>query len=377
VTAHAVRRFPRTTLAPRWRFDWRTRWEDVWAPDFRRAWDELLAETPGATVYHHPDLVRAWAETHGRAIGAEPFVTIARSADGARVLCAFVVLPERGRYATRRLLAPAGMGFFGYHDPLVAGRGGPSAVDWGAFWEAVRRSVGNHCDQARIPSLHEACAAGPLAHADSDPSPVLSLQGLASLADALSRCSANHRGDIGRRIRRLREKGELSFEVAGVRSAGAALADFHARFVPAYAASWRARPEGCMLDRPGVGEFVGRVVADGVAAGWARYDALSLDGQPIAWHIGLAFRQRLYWWIPAHDRTWERYSPGKVLLALLIERAIGDGARDLHLLAGAQRYKLEWKADVVALSTIRWHAPTAKGTALAWYDASRRMTRSR
>jgi len=110
----------------------------------------------------------------------------------------------------------------------------------------------------------------------------------------------------------------------------------------------------------------------GAAAMQAMNGAL-LDGRSIAWHIGLTFRRRMYWWIPAHDQAWQSHSPGKVLLALLIERAIASGVEELHLLTGAHRYKVDWKADVVTLSTLRWHAPSAKGTALAWYDAGRQF----
>jgi CelD/BcsL family acetyltransferase involved in cellulose biosynthesis len=346
----------------------------VWAPDFRAEWDRLLADSPCANVYHHPDLVRAWADTHGRAIHAQPLFAIAKGPDRAQVLCAFVVVAQRGRYASRRALGPVGMNFFGYHDPLVAGTSDALRVEWPAFWEAVRSSVGDRCDHALIPSVHAAFAAGPLARPDSDPSPVLSLTGLATLDDVLARCSANHRGDVGRRLRRLRETGDVTFSIAAEGSSvGAALEDFHEQFLPAYTGYWRSRPEGCMLDQPGVGAFVERVVSEGVPAGWAQYDRLSLDGRSIAWHIGLTFRRRMYWWIPAHDSAWQSHSPGKVLLALLIERAIASGVEELHLLTGAHRYKVDWKADVVTLSTLRWHAPSAKGTALAWYDAGRQF----
>src|SRR5262245_61781950 len=101
-----------------------------------------------------------------------------------------------------------------------------------------------------------------------------------------------------------------------------------------------------MLDQPGVAGFVERIIEDGVQAGWARYHRLSVDGRSIAWHVGLAFRDRWYWWIPAHDQSRAAFSPGKVLLALLIEQAIQSGVSELHLLTGAQRYKLDWKPNV-------------------------------
>ena len=76
---------------------------------------------------------------------------------------------------------------------------------------------------------------------------------------------------------------------------------------------------------------------------------------------------------PAHDVEWQAFSPGKVLLARLIEQAIEHRVDAVHFLTGAQRYKLDWKPEVRNLSAVRWHAPSAKGAALAWYDSGRRL----
>jgi CelD/BcsL family acetyltransferase involved in cellulose biosynthesis len=204
----------------------------------------------------------------------------------------------------------------------------------------------------------------------------LNLFGATDLDHVLARCSANHRGDVRRRLRRIRAEGEASVVVYECSSSDAAVRDFRERFVPAYSAYWRARPEGCMLDRPGVSDFVERVLVDGLAGRWAHYAALELNGQSIAWHLGLTFRRDLYWWIPAHDEAWQTFSPGKVLLALLVEHGIRSGTSNLHFLTGLQRYKLDWKPALIPLRVMQWHAPSVKGTALAWYDAGVRLMTS-
>jgi hypothetical protein len=48
------------------------------------------------------------------------------------------------------------------------------------------------------------------------------------------------------------------------------------------------------------------------------YTALWVAGKPIAWHLGLIDGGALYWWIPTDDPVWKNFSPGKVLLAMLI-----------------------------------------------------------
>ena len=356
-----------------WRFEWRRTWDAVWAPEFVAEWERLLSSSTHANVYHVPALVRAWAETHGKALGAEPLFGFAAGPGGVRVLATFVLITHGGRYVTRRVLTAAGDSFFGYHDPLVSGAN-PAEVDWSLFWHAVREEVAGRCDHALLRFVHPAFASGPLVEPSGDPSLVLVLSGLSSLDEALLRCSVNHRGDVRRRLRRIREAGDVKLSVTpGAGSIDQALHDFHERFVPAYSAHWRSRPEGCMLDRPSVADFVGRVMGEGLRSGWARYDALTIDGRSIGWHIGLTFRGQTYWWIPAHDVEWQAFSPGKVLLARLIEQAIEHRVDAVHFLTGAQRYKLDWKPEVRNLSAVRWHAPSAKGAALAWYDSGRRL----
>jgi len=355
-----------------WRFEWRDSWDDVWSEPFLAQWRQLLSEDRWATVYQDPRVVRAWAETHGAAVGATPMFGWATDGAGRQVLVTWCIVTQRGRVASRRSLIHAGDPFFGYHNPLVGSDA--SAIDWGGFWSAARKTAGAAADQAIFRLVHPRYAAGRLATAGSERSPVLSLAGFHSLDDALAPCSAKHRGDVGRQSRHLSARGALAFQSVRGEGAGQATRDFRDRFVPAYAQHWRHRREGCMLDRPGVLAFLDRVVSEGVAGGWAHYATLSVDGEPIAWHIGLNFRDAIYWWVPAHEARWQEFSPGKILLARAIAHAIGDSVSDLHFLTGAQQYKLQWRPDVVELSAVQWHASSPRGAAFAWYDAGHRLT---
>ena len=46
-----------------WQFEWRRDWADVWREPFERTWCDAFASNDYAHVYHHPALVRAWADT--------------------------------------------------------------------------------------------------------------------------------------------------------------------------------------------------------------------------------------------------------------------------------------------------------------------------
>src|SRR6266851_351651 len=224
-----------------WRFEWRQSWTELWAKDFQATWLQLLARDPSAHAYHLPDLVRAWAETHGATLSATPMFGLATDDAHRQVLLPWVVVRRAGRFTRRRVLEPVGSTLFGYHDPLV---GVPDAdeVDWSTLWESARRELARSCDQALFPFVHPRYTRGIDAEPCGEESPVLSLAGLGNLQDALARCSTNHRSDVGRRLRRLEEKGELRLWVAGPSEAGAATQNFRERFVPAYHNLWRPRP---------------------------------------------------------------------------------------------------------------------------------------
>lgn len=355
----------------RWQFEWRRDWSEIWRDDFLSHWRELLEQSPYAHAYHVPDLVRQWAETCGRENACRPLIGLAEDDRGRRILLPWVVVTHRGRLVTRRVLEPAGGSLFGYHDPLV---GGPTVeeIDWSSLWQSVRREVGRDCDQALLRFVHPRYAAGPGSEPCGEQNPVLPLSGRTDLESLLQQCSANHRGDVRRRLRRLHEQGELCLWIAAPGYEQELRDDFDSQFLAAYEQNGRRRPERNLLRSPGVREFAARVALDGVPAGWAHYAALRLSGRSIAWHLGLFYRNELYWWLPAYDPAFENFSPGKVLLALLIEHGLRNGWSRIHFLTGGHRYKLDWNPEPLDLRAVRWHSPTWRGTLLRTYDGTLR-----
>jgi len=352
-----------------WQFEWRRDWADVWREPFERTWCDAFASNDDAHVYHHPALVRAWADTCGREAGIEPLIGFARADTGQQVLLPWVISRSRGTVVVRRTLEPVGQDLFGYHDPLP--NGPASTIDWSAFWPSARIAVSNVCDQALFRFVH-AEFAGHDAEWTGEGSPVLQLDRFASFGALLASCSAKHRGDIGRQRRRLAERGVVSLWIPGPTGADEALRDWESHAKEAYRDVWARRAARSTLWRDGFDDFAARVIADGLRGGWAHYAALRVDGEPIAWHLGLADRGRLYWWIPTHRTEWEPYSPGKVLLASVIEELHQAKWREVHFMTGAHAYKLAWRPASADLRVIRWHAPGPRGTILSWYDAARR-----
>jgi|SRR5262245_46362812 len=346
-----------------WSFEWCRSWDDVWSPAFVARWS-AMADASDAHVFQRPELSRAWAETC--AADVQPLAGYGSNPDGARVLLPCVVRRMRGRVAVRRQLLYMGDDLFGYHDPLRAGE----SIDWTTLWRAVRVETAEQCDQALFRFVD-----GAVAPANAEPSgeesAVLHLEGFQKFDNVLASCSANHRGDVRRRRRRLAERGEVTLWIAPPSEASTALAEWRALGAPAYRQVWNKRARRNAAWRPGLDALLARVLTDGVAHGWGHFAALRVNGESIAWHVGLVDRGRLYWWIPAHRADWESFAPGKVLLAALIEHLVEARWRELHFLTGAHAYKLAWRPAARDLRVVRWHSTRLKGRLLSWYDTIR------
>ncbi len=349
-----------------WNFEWRRNWSEVSEKVFVQSWLDLLQRDPDATVYHRPELVRAWAETQGSALGASPMFGVAKGG-GAQVLLPWVIVPYHGRIAQRRILMYSGHAFFGHHDPLVEG-GHSRKIVWPAFWDAVRDCTRAECDGALFHFVSEEYAESRFSEPCGDTTTALDLVGLMDLKGALARCSKSHRGDVHRQLRRLSEQGDTFFWVAGQAESSFALADFRENFLPAYCSIWNRHPAGNFFQKPGVTEFVERVISEGIRDGWAHYSSLRVAGVPVAWLIGLFDRETLYYWIPKYDVKWQNFSPGKVLLARLVEHAIAHSWSRINFLTGAHDYKMSWNPRLLTLRTLRWYSRGIRGRSFKLYD---------
>jgi CelD/BcsL family acetyltransferase involved in cellulose biosynthesis len=351
-----------------WTFEWRRSWDEVWEPSFVERWRTIFEASACAHVYHRPELVRQWAETVGAAIHAAPHVGVATSSTGATVVLPWVIVPYGGRFAVRRTLEPAGGAAFGYHNPLVAPESG--AIDWCRFWSAVRLAIGGACDQALFRLVEPPFAGAPPMRRESEESPVLTLDGCASLDQVLARCSSSHRVDVKRQFRRAGERGDVALDVAGTGDARSARDTLRTQLLPAYRSRWSSRSiRNPLLNQPDIDAFLERIVTAGVPSGWGHFSVLRVGGTPIAWHLGFFDAGHMYWWLPTHDSAWSGYSPGKLLLATLVDHGCHRGWRDVRLLTGNHGYKAAWNPVPQTLTAVSWTAPTLRGRLMAMYDS--------
>ena len=79
---------------------------------------------------------------------------------------------------------------------------------------------------------------------------------------------------------------------------------------------------------------------------------LNAGDKTIAWHFGYKFRKEFIYEFPTYNSEYAKYSPGKVLLWFLLEKARKDGYEKFSLGRGIEPYKLRWAKKVKPLGSI-------------------------
>ena len=76
--------------------------------------------------------------------------------------------------------------------------------------------------------------------------------------------------------------------------------------------------------------------------GWLRFHQLKVGEKVIAAMYCFRYRDTLYAYQIGFDSDWASYSPGRLLIAHVIQEAINEGIRELDWLSGADAYKFAW-----------------------------------
>jgi len=92
--------------------------------------------------------------------------------------------------------------------------------------------------------------------------------------------------------------------------------------------------------------FVPALVDVAAAAGWLRLGLLYIDDSPAAAQIWFVANDRASIFRLAYDERWQRFSPGSLLTAALMEHVIDhDRVASLDFLTGDEGYKRDWMSE--------------------------------
>lgn len=98
--------------------------------------------------------------------------------------------------------------------------------------------------------------------------------------------------------------------------------------------------------------FLRRVIERLGHHGAVRLDLLLWKGQPIASHVGFEWNGRLYWYLTAYDPDYGSHSPGKLLLAYVIQAAASSTLLEIDFLRGQEAYKYQYASEVRKTSRV-------------------------
>lgn len=360
----------------RWDFHWITSWEDVWAPGFRAYWQTVLKDSPNMHVFFHPALVRAWVDSVAEVYELEPRFIVARSDGDVSVFLPLVLVRMGWKDLWRRKLAPVGYMGFDYHDPLLIGPDTPDV--WSSFWPAFEEELlgkwAGTYDDCSLWGMRYGCmptnltwsdlheieigAKGPL---NGNVSPCADLSTVRSIEEFMARHSANLRGDVGRRLRRMEELGGVTFRVFAAHEvdwAKKAIEDMLGAHARRWPMKWRLR------------SFYDNLVEQCLPAGLLHFSILQIAGIPASWHLGFVDERRFYYYLPAFSPTFAGYSPGKVHIRMCVADAIERGLAVFDFLRGDEAYKFQWSDFETQTFGLSWVNRRPQSCArLAWGEA--------
>jgi CelD/BcsL family acetyltransferase involved in cellulose biosynthesis len=95
--------------------------------------------------------------------------------------------------------------------------------------------------------------------------------------------------------------------------------------------------------------------------GWLELASMTLNNEYLALAIGYTYNHRYYYYMPAFNRTYSKYSPGNLLIKNLLESFYPAGQiRIFDLLRGDEAYKSIWSDAKVALFRIKMYPKKPK-----------------
>jgi CelD/BcsL family acetyltransferase involved in cellulose biosynthesis len=146
------------------------------------------------------------------------------------------------------------------------------------------------------------------------------------------------------RLARNRAARRGGIDIVAARDPAAALGML-ATLIRLHGARWQAQGGAGVLADPRVRDFHRRSVQRSSRAGWLRLLELRIAGAVAAVYYGFQHRGCAYGYLTGFDPAYDYESPGVILLAAAMERAIRDGAREFHFLRGREAYKYGWGAE--------------------------------
>lgn len=315
-----------------WRLSIATDWRGIWDGGYVERWVALHDADCEPNVFFHPDIVRAWYLSQHRQV--KPwFIVLQNGPTNETIFYPFVIDNRGFRNFWLHMLVPVGYFLFDHQEPLVvAGSRARKDELVAFFFDLLPSLIALHkgrIDGFDIPRQRLGATDAVLS---GEVAPYVDLTAFGHFSAYLAALKGSVRGDVNRQRRRLAEIGELEYREYSENDLVEANAAF-GEFIEARSGKWRTHQVEKRFFQALLENALGRTV---------HFSALLLDGRAVSWHLGFSHRGCFYYYIPAYAKEFESYSPGKILISLLLEKCFEAGLEKFDFLRGREKYKFDW-----------------------------------
>jgi len=161
-------------------------------------------------------------------------------------------------------------------------------------------------------------------------------------SDVLDRTTDSHRYNLRKRYERLSKLGLVDIEVITDR---AAALDAMKDGLRIEAAAWKGNEGTAILSDPGVTAFYTRLAEREAELGDLRLYFLRVGGKRISFSYILRSGDTLYAVKIGYDPEYHAYSPGHMLLNLVLKEACANGYREYDFLGADDEWKFDWTTE--------------------------------
>lgn len=293
---------------------------------------EKFNESSGfGNVFFQPSIINAWIETY-RTIRKTKFFVIHAKSENNEALIPLALWQRNWKNGFMKSIIPIGYSDYDYHNPLFNKT--PNEIEKGSFWNELIDFLKDNVkyDNIIIDGITDSMIDRERNWHRDEICPYLELSNINNESDLMSFFKTSLRGDIRRQIRRLKEIGELEFkeysswEEIPPTTFNEFMAQHSRRWPKAYKAP----------------HFHENLLKYGLKSGIVHFSTLSVGGKEIAWHLGFSYRKRYYYYMPAGNQEYFKYSPTKIHLFYLVRRAVEQGYEIYDHLRGEENYKSGW-----------------------------------
>ena len=114
---------------------------------------------------------------------------------------------------------------------------------------------------------------------------------------------------------------------------------------------WKSQRNPSEFENKGVKEFYESIIKNTLDKG-LNFSVLWCNENIVSIHFGFLYKKWLFWYKPAYNKDFEKFSPGKIHLFFLTKYGIENKFKGIDLLQGDEKYKFSWANKVNYTETL-------------------------